>query len=486
MWPGLLLLFLVLGGAIAGITLGAKSYRETSQKRAADYLAAERARRAIRTGVDDPASPNVPIDVDTDGQVGNPKTYEDQKCAMLNYISKKGRIFAVLPNKTETQIDMKGVNWFGMETGNAVPFGLWTNAKNGTTVYEIATFLAANKFNVVRLPVSITHILANTAPRKDLVNLEENRAIDMSTYMSALGSIIKALAYRNIGVLISMHTLTPEVSGGTWFDDSLGITKEKFLQSIDTLTKAFCGPNYWNVVGIDLKNEPHTSTWTAFADGAEIIGNRMHKGCSNWLAFVEGTNIETHSTTIGGVLREYGDWWGGGLQGVKTKRVKLGLPNKVVYAPHYYNSGVYPQSYFYGPGKSELSDADLRQRVSETATDMFGYIAADKQEALVLGEFAGLYATDAHPLKTTKRTTDFLIEVMLRDGYAGGFMWSLNPESTYQYNPNGPASFTEGLLKDDWRSANTEFVKGMAALDKLPSLQMLPCVLSSPSSPLPP
>ncbi|RHZ25391.1 hypothetical protein DYB37_005654 [Aphanomyces astaci] len=483
MWPGLLLLLLVVGGAIAGITLGVKSSHEASRKRAIDVLLAERARRAIDSGVEDSSS-SLPIDRDPDdNQVGNPKTYVNQRCSMLNYVSKTGRVFAVLPNNTETQIDMKGINWFGMETGNAIPLGLWTNENNGTTAYEIATYLAANKFNVVRLPVCIAHILADTAPRKGLVNLKENRAVDISSYMAALESIIKALAYRNIGVLISLHTLTPQVSGGTWFDDSVGITKDKFLLSVDILTKALCKSDYWNVVGLDLKNEPHTATWANFSDGAETIGNRMHAGCTNWLAFVEGTNIEKHSTVIGGGVTAYSDWWGGGLQGVKTKRVMLDLPNKVVYAPHYYNSGVYPQTYLYAPGGDELSDADLRQRISETATDMFGFIAADKKEALVLGEFAGLYATDAHRFKTTKRTTDFLIEVMLRDGYAGGFVWSLNPESAYQYNPNGPGTWTEGLLKDDWRSSNTEFVQGMAALDKLPSLKALPCVHTTPSAP---
>ncbi|CAK4148305.1 unnamed protein product [Aphanomyces euteiches] len=480
-WPGLFLLLLLVGGAVVGIVVGSKSYRDASNLRQANYLEAQRAKRAIDSGLDTGTnSSTLPIDVDTDGQVGNPKVYVTKQCSSLSYLSKGGRIVAVLPNKTEVKVDVKGINWFGMETGNAIPFGLWTNDRNGTTAYEIATFLAKNKFNAVRLPVCIKHILDNTAPRKNLVNLAENRALDLTSYMSALQSIIKALAYRKIGVLISLHTLTPASSGGTWFDDSLGITKEKFLTAVDTLAKNLCTQDYWNVIGLDLKNEPHTSSWADFADGAGTIGTRMLKGCSNWLAFVEGTNLETHKASINGVVQSYFDWWGGGLQGVKTKRVELPVDDKVVYAPHYYNSGVYPQPYFYGAGKAELSDADLLQAVSDSATDMFGYIAKDKKEALVLGEFAGLYATDLHPMKTTKRTTDFLIQVMLRDGYAGGFMWSLNPESEYQYNPTGPSSFTEGLLKSDWLTSNTEFVKGMAAMDALPNLQFFPCVLTDP------
>ncbi|KAF0686314.1 Aste57867_21920 [Aphanomyces stellatus] len=479
-WPGLFLLLVLVGGAIVGLVIGSHESHKAADLRISTAQKRERAQRAIDSGLTDSSS--VSIDVAEDGQVGNPKTYPTQKCAQLNYQSKNGRIVAVLPNNTEVAVDIKGLNWFGMETGLAIPFGLWANPQNGTTVYEIATFMAANKFNMVRLPVCVTHILKNTAPSKNLVNLQVNRAMDLTNYMTALQSIISALAYRNIGVLISLHTLTPVASGGNWYDESLGVSKTDFLKAVDILTKNLCKSDFWNIVGLDLKNEPYQATWADFSDGAGVIGSKMLSGCKNWLAFVEGTNIEKHSAMIGGVMTAYGDWWGGGLQGVATKPVVLPVDNKIVYAPHYYNSGVYPQPYFYGPGQTELSDADLQARVFDSATAMFGYIAQNKKEALVLGEFAGLYATDHHPLLTTRRTTDYLIQLMLRDGYAGGFMWSLNPESAYQYNPTGPGTWTEGLLMDDWLTSNSVFVKGMAAMDALPNLKMLPCVLTTASS----
>uniref|UniRef100_H3H5W6 Glycoside hydrolase family 5 domain-containing protein n=1 Tax=Phytophthora ramorum TaxID=164328 RepID=H3H5W6_PHYRM len=108
---------------------------------------------------------------------------------------------------------------------------------------------------------------------------------------------------------------------------------------------------------------------------------------------------------------------------------------------------------------------------------MFGYLlGVDTNTAMVMGEFAGLYGKDAHPLLTTKRTTDFTIEVMLQSGYAGGYMWSLNPESAYQYNPADTyGTFTEGLLEDDWITPNKVFVDGIAALDEIKNLKMFPC-----------
>ena len=76
----------------------------------------------------------------------------------------------------------------------------------------------------------------------------------------------------------------------------------------------------------------------------------------------------------------------------------------------------------------ELDDATLARNVRAVMQDSFGYLVHDNP-AVVLGEFAGLYATDLHPLKTTQRATDATVEVMVQDRYAGGYMWSLNPES---------------------------------------------------------
>ncbi|RMX62820.1 hypothetical protein DD238_007650 [Peronospora effusa] len=65
---------------------------------------------------------------------------------------------------------------------------------------------------------------------------------------------------------------------------------------------------------------------------------------------------------------------------------------------------------------------------------------------------------------------------MLEADYAGAYMWSLNPESAYQFNPaDTMGHFTEGLLEDDWLTPNKVFLDGMAPLDKIKNLKMFPC-----------
>ncbi|CAK4280882.1 unnamed protein product [Aphanomyces euteiches] len=227
------------------------------QRQESELYGKDQKRRAIQDGLVDSDTPLV----DEDGQVNNPKTYSNtvRKCVLPDYQSKNGKVVAVAPNGTEVVIGIKGTNWFGMETGLAIPFGLWQNDVNGTTVYEIASFLHRNKFNSIRLPLCVSSILKNTVPDKRLINLNTNRAVSIKSYMDLLKSILQALAYRDITVLISMHTLVTAGATGAWFNAD--VSEDDFLNSIDILTKELCNDDYWNVIGIDLKNEPNDCGW---------------------------------------------------------------------------------------------------------------------------------------------------------------------------------------------------------------------------------
>ncbi|KAL4171355.1 hypothetical protein KRP22_009451 [Phytophthora ramorum] len=255
-WPGVLLILFIVGGAVAMITTQAISTSDQMQLNAARFEQHMEGDRKIQDGKDDDQ-----VIISDDGQVGNPKKYPDMGCELPDYQSKKGQIYAVSKNGTEVPVGIKGVNWFGMETGLAIPFGLWENMDNGTSVYEIAAFLARNNFNSVRLPVCIKNILKNTAPQKTLINLNTNRAINITSYMTTIQTIVEALGYRHITVMISLHTLDPKKSGGAWYSEDLGVSEEDFLTAVDTLTKNLCTSKYWNILGLDLKNEPHECSW---------------------------------------------------------------------------------------------------------------------------------------------------------------------------------------------------------------------------------
>ncbi|OQR93614.1 cell 5A endo-1,4-betaglucanase [Thraustotheca clavata] len=418
----------------------------------------------------------------------NPLNYATQNCYLPQYQSKQGQIFVIGKDNVEKPISIKGINWFGMETSKNIPFGLWTNQQNGTTLYEISAFLSRNKFNSVRLPLNVKSLLNNTPPSFDMVHQQANAALDLTSYITAIGGIVKGLGSRGISVLLDLHNLNSTEKGDAWFGAS--ISADEFLQSVDILTHNFCNDTYWNIIGLDMKNEPYGTTWgdngpKDFQTGAETIANRMLAGCSNWLAFVEG-NAAKHNITVADQTSYFFDWWGGGLREAGNKPLKLSKANKVVYSPHYYSPSVYPQSYLVKGGKrdgdvitgyTEYDDATLSKIIAQSSDEMFGYLRKVQDGALVLGEFGGLFTLDAHENKTTQRVTQNVIAMLKEPGYAGGYMWSLNPESGYEYNPSSVMGYwTEGLLEKDWVHVNTQYLNALKAMDQMAHVVPFPCL----------
>ena len=95
---------------------------------------------------------------------------------------------------------------------------------------------------------------------------------------------------------------------GLWYDTTF--TEARLRQSWTKLSRALCGQ--WNVVAVDLHNEPHKATWgsgnrlTDWNAAAERLGNHVLSLCPRWLIFVEG--IAVGAPDDGGYDQGY--WWG--------------------------------------------------------------------------------------------------------------------------------------------------------------------------------
>jgi endoglucanase len=324
-------------------------------------------------------------------------------------------------------------------------------------------------------------VVKNIAPDTSLYNAAANRAILADTYLNLIKSIVKALAFRQISVLLDIHTLTKNDIGMLWYNDQL--SEQTFLQGIDILTQNLCSSEYYNIIGIDLKNEPAWASWgdnnaaTDFRAAAARIGNRMLAGCPKWLAFVEGISENHEFTNSAGAKYNFGDWWGAGLARAKQYPVTLSIPDKVVYAPHFYTPAVWPTEAYYGPNYAELTDALLKENVRTMFDIMFGYLAQDASSpAIVLGEFGGLFALDRHPMKTIQRSVRYMVELLMRNGFSGGYVWSLNPESGYDWNPTNTRGFSqEGIVLSDWRYTNEPMLAAFSPLDAMADLKPLRC-----------
>ncbi|KAG9409434.1 hypothetical protein AC1031_019694 [Aphanomyces cochlioides] len=486
-WRRFLFVIVVVGGIIAAIVwvILALMLKSTGGGDAAPVTTNELAQSAGRI-----ADGSVPYKDAIDPIIGvNPAKYPDQGCKLPQYTSADGQIYVQGSNGIKIPIAIKGVSWAGMETGNALPYGLWQNPLNGTTVYQMAAFLSRNNFNSVRLPLCVESILSDRKPNPELINAFANKAIALDSYMNTLSSVVRALGYRKISVLLDMHVLTLTEAGGSWTGD--GMSELSFLAAVDVLTTKLCNDAHWNVIGIDLKNSPYSATWgdggsMDWSVGAATIANRMLTKCPNWLAFVQGVVSSHTMTTDSNQAISYTDWWGGGLQDVAKTPLSLSVPNKVVYAPHYYPPSEYPQMYFVRGGLRdhdliigflEYDNETLWQRIKSTTNDMFGYLAQQKQAAIALSAFGGIYTQDRFANFTGRRAIEFTMDVAAQTGFAGGYVWNLNPESQYEYNPsNYKGLWNEGLVELDWITANGPYLAALQKMDAMAHLQPWPCM----------
>lgn len=73
--------------------------------------------------------------------------------------------------------------------------------------------------------------------------------------------LAKAAAKENVLMMLTAHRLFPAdwPGKGLWYDDTY--TENIQMQLWGMLAKELC--SQWNVIGVDLFNEPHKATWCA-------------------------------------------------------------------------------------------------------------------------------------------------------------------------------------------------------------------------------
>ena len=255
--------------------------------------------------------------------------------------------------------------------------------------------------------------------------------------------IIDEAARKNLMVILDNHS---QADDGFMFDlwyGQNGFTEADWLSTWDSLSTRYASKP--NVIGADLKNEPHGSaTWGTGAANdwrraAEAAGNTVLTKALNWLVLVEGIEGQ-----VAGGQQLDRHWWGGNLEGVRNNPVRLSKTNRLVYSPHEYGPGVYAQPWF--------SDPNMATILADRWTKGFGYISDALSTAPILvGEFGaknvGLDTTEG---KWIRQFADY----MGRKNTSWTF-WAWNPNS----------GDTGGVLADDWNTVNT------AKMDLLRQLQ---------------
>ncbi|HEY9862269.1 MAG TPA: cellulase family glycosylhydrolase [Candidatus Obscuribacterales bacterium] len=318
---------------------------------------------------------------------------------------------------------LRGINWFGIETETHAPHGLWVRDYK-----EMLAQIKSQGYNLIRLPYSVQSLRSSTVQGVDF-SIGSNRDLQGKTPLQVMDLVIQEANRQGLLVLLDSHRLNDQQIPELWYGD--GFTEADWIDTWKMLATRYKSQS--NVIGADLKNEPHgRASWgtndpaTDWRLAAERAGKAIQAIAPHWLIVVEGVE----KNVVGQQLANH--WWGANLEGVKNNPVRLPVANKLVYSPHEYGAGVFNQTWF--------SDPTFPNNLPIRWETGFHYIATQGIAPILVGEFGGRQVDSTSKEGIWQRKfVEFIGQKNLSFTY-----WSWNPNSVD----------TGGILQDDWRTVN--------------------------------
>lgn len=342
---------------------------------------------------------------------------------------------------------IKAASWFGLETPDCVPHGLW-----GTlTIDEALASIKSMGFNTVRLPFSNECLAATTI--KGSVNYWANRAYNLEGKrpLDVMDTVIARAKANGLQVILDRHRPSSASQSPLWY--TAAVPESRWISDWQMLAARY--RNDPTVIGADLHNEPAGSaTWggpaaTDWQAAATRGGNAVLAANPNLLILVEG--IENQATAGG-------TWWGGGLADAGAKPVTLAVPHRVVYSPHDYPASMFAQKWF--------SDPAYPANLPAVWDRNWGYLQKQGIAPVLLGEFGTALAT-----ASDKAWMASIVSYLQANGMSFAY-WSFNPNS----------AGTGGLVQSDWRTPERAKLDALAPiLTNAPGTSPTPTPTTSPA-----
>jgi len=326
------------------------------------------------------------------------------------------------------EVRLTGVNWFGLETPNFAPHGLW--ARNWQDMLDQVEKAG---FNAIRLPFSNQVLEAGSLANS--MDATKNPDLLGLSGLQVMDRIVEGAGRRGLAIVLDRHRPTADAQSELWYTDR--VSEARWVDDWTMLARRYRAQPA--VIAADLHNEPHgAATWgdgnprTDWRMAAERAGNAILSVNPDWLIVVEGVERVGADTY----------WWGGNLAAARDHPVRLARPDKLVYSAHDYGPGVYPQSWFAAPDYPRNLPAIWRRH--------WAYLPAERIAPVLIGEFGG--RSMGHDQEGTWQRS--LVEFLKASGLSYTY-WSWNPDS----------GDTGGILEDDWLTIDR------AKLDVLSSYQ---------------
>ncbi|MET1155451.1 cellulase family glycosylhydrolase [Arthrobacter sp.] len=351
-----------------------------------------------------------------------------------------------IKDSNNNRYTIKATSWFGLETPDCVPHGLW-----GTlTIDEALANIKSMGFNTVRLPFSNECLSATSI--KGSVNYWANRAYNLEGKrpLDVMDTIVARAKANGLQIILDRHRPTSADQSPLWYTSA--VPETKWISDWKMLADRY--KNAPTVIGADLHNEPYgAATWgrgaaaTDWQAAATRAGNAVLASNPKLLIIVEGIENQGDGTST---------WWGGGLADVGAKPVVLSTPNRVVYSPHDYPASLFAQKWFSNPAYPANLPAVWDKN--------WGYIQKQGIAPILLGEFGSALATESDR-QWMKSIVSYLATNKMSYAY-----WSFNPNS----------GITGGLVKSDWRTPEADKLAALA-----PILTAMPAVTVPVPTPSP-
>ncbi|HYD40498.1 MAG TPA: cellulase family glycosylhydrolase [Anaeromyxobacter sp.] len=274
-------------------------------------------------------------------------------------------------------VRIAGINWYGFETANEVPHGLWTREYK-----SVLDQIKAMGFNTVRIPFSNQMLRSTTIPSISFwSNGPINTDLQGLTPIQVMDKIIAYCGQIGLKVMLDNHRSdngNSAQANGLWYTSAY--PESQWIADWQMLTRRYLGNT--TVVAMDLRNEPHLmvngvasgACWgcggaTDWRLAAERAGNAILAINPDLLIVVEGND------SFGGS----GTWWGGQLAGARDYPVRLSVANRLVYSPHDYGPVEFQQSWF---------NASTTQTSLEAVWERnWGWIDSQGIAPVLVGEF---------------------------------------------------------------------------------------------------
>ncbi len=315
-------------------------------------------------------------------------------------------------------VTVRAVAWFGMETSNCAPHGLWT-INLDSALAQIRSF----GFNAIRLPYA--NQCLNAGATTSGIDFNQNPQLSGKSPIQVMDAVINSASAHGLKVILDQHRPDTGAQSELWY--TAQYPESRWLSDWKMLATRYRNNN--TVIGVDLHNEPHGSAcWgcgnaaTDWRLAAQRGGNAVLSANPNLLVLVEGID---HSSD------NFYTWWGGGLADARTYPVVLSSAGHLVYSPHDYPASIYAQPWF--------SASNYPNNLPGVWDHEWGYLAENNIAPVLLGEFGTKLQTTSD-----KQWLTAMVSYLQRTGISFAY---------WDYNPN--SGDTGGLVADDWRTPET-------------------------------